>query len=162
MRRDYKKYQQSPRGKYIAHRKNARIRGIGWNFTFDEWMQVWLDSGVFHLRGSKRGQYVMARIGDTGPYSKENVTICLTSENISSAYSNKHIPGRIGCGKGWTLHKGHRDGDFYVRVGKVIVGHFRTQSEAESAYKAAANEIKMQREQKFCPSLNRQSNFKQP
>jgi len=60
---------------------------IGWEFTFDTWFKVWLDSGKLHLRGTKAGQYVMARKNDIGPYSVDNVDIILHSDNIKFAKS---------------------------------------------------------------------------
>jgi hypothetical protein len=67
--------------KFMVQRRDAKYRGIAFLFTFEEWLQVWTDSGHLHERGSRRGQYVMARYGDVGPYSKDNVKIITAEEN---------------------------------------------------------------------------------
>jgi hypothetical protein len=69
---------------YGTQRNTAKVRGIGWNITFPEWMAVWKTSGHLDERG--RGKYVMARLGDTGPYAVGNVHICTSSENIKEGY----------------------------------------------------------------------------
>ena len=56
---------------------------IGWEFTFDTWLDTWVKSGHLEDRGTHIGQYVMARRDDIGPYSPDNVDIILASENIS-------------------------------------------------------------------------------
>ena len=57
----------------------AKNRNIDWLFTFETWYKWWLDTGHYHERGCKRGQYVMSRYKDEGPYSIENV-FCQTQE----------------------------------------------------------------------------------
>jgi hypothetical protein len=46
---------------------------------------VWVESGVYHLRGRRRGEYVMARLGDCGIYEPGNVKIVLTTVNNDEA-----------------------------------------------------------------------------
>ncbi len=67
--------------KFYVQMRYAKRRGIEWYFTFDEWMKLWKDSGHWHERGYRRGQYVMARIGDKGPYKAKNVRIVTVLEN---------------------------------------------------------------------------------
>ena len=68
--------------KYGAHRNSAKQRNIPFLFTFEEWCRVWIDSGHWEERGNKtQDQYVMARKGDTGPYSVDNVDIKTNREN---------------------------------------------------------------------------------
>jgi hypothetical protein len=69
------------------HRVDRNKDPIGWEFTFDTWLQVWLDSGKLHLRGTYKGGYVMARKNDIGPYSIDNVDIILHSDNTKFAKS---------------------------------------------------------------------------
>lgn len=71
--------------KYAGHKSSAKQRGIAWEFDFHDWMTVWDKSGKFSQRGRKVGQYVMARFGDVGPYSVDNVKIILCSENLREA-----------------------------------------------------------------------------
>lgn len=66
---------------YRGHRKRATSRGILFLLTFKEWLTIWRESGHLHECGNRRGQYVMARYGDKGPYAVGNVRICTTDEN---------------------------------------------------------------------------------
>lgn len=68
---------------YLAHKYNASIRNIDFLLTFEEWIQIWVESGHLHERGCKRGQYCMARFGDKGPYAVGNVKIILHKDNIA-------------------------------------------------------------------------------
>lgn len=69
---------------YNSHKGHSKIRKIPFNFTKTEWILWWETNLGFdwhQLRGTKRGQYVMARIGDTGPYAEWNVKCILNTEN---------------------------------------------------------------------------------
>ncbi|WP_234684681.1 hypothetical protein [Bradyrhizobium monzae] len=76
---------------FTEHRVNAKDRGIGFELTFPQWLEIWIASGRVRRRGCRRGQYVMARHGDRGPYAVGNVKIILASENIAEA-SRGRIP----------------------------------------------------------------------
>jgi hypothetical protein len=85
------------RNAYHKQRQRARRRKdrngdpIEWHFTFETWIDLWLKSGKWHQRGNRRGQYVMARFGDIGPYAPWNVEIKLHSENASEGHKgHKH------------------------------------------------------------------------
>lgn len=73
----------------------ARKRGIEFKLTFEEWFKIWTDSDHLHERGTKRGQYVMARNGDQGAYEVGNVRIVTTTENVREWYDSipaeKHL-----------------------------------------------------------------------
>lgn len=84
----YRKYITSPKGRYATHKSNAKTRGIEWKLTFEEWMEIWENSGKYEERGRTRGSYVMARILDMGPYEKGNVKIILTEKNSSEAHQH--------------------------------------------------------------------------
>jgi hypothetical protein len=81
-------------GCFAQHRRDSKKRKIEFNFSFEEWC-VWWEANLgpdwFRKRGSKRGQYVMARLGDKGPYNPKNVK-CITSEG-------NHIEGNLGRAK---------------------------------------------------------------
>jgi hypothetical protein len=85
------------RQKYHTHKAGAKSRNIPFLFTFNEWLQFWIDSGKWELRGNKAGQYCMSRFNDSGPYSKENVFIQLSSKNTSDALAGKsnHLKGVV-------------------------------------------------------------------
>lgn len=70
-----RQWNKTPRGRYTEQRKRAVRRGIAWEFTFETWWKLWQESGHWNLRGKKAGCYVMARRGDTGPYSPGNCVI---------------------------------------------------------------------------------------
>lgn len=64
------------------HKHGAKKRGIGFEFTYEQWVTWWkkhLGPEWFTLRGRNTDQYVMARFGDKGPYAIGNVR-CATGE----------------------------------------------------------------------------------
>jgi len=67
------------RDKFRNQRKSAAVRGIEWQFTYEEWLAWWGED--FVNRGRYRGQLVMARINDTGPYHPDNVFKCKAEDN---------------------------------------------------------------------------------
>lgn len=73
----------TPWRKYKTHMYRAKRTGIEFLLSFEEWMKIWEDSGHFHERGCHKGQYVMARYGDKGPYVVGNVKIIRHEENGS-------------------------------------------------------------------------------
>lgn len=77
-------YEKTPKGKFVRQRSNAKQRGIDWQLTFEEWMDIWNSSGKWGERGNKG--YVMARNFDTGPYAVDNVKIVKTEINSGDSY----------------------------------------------------------------------------
>lgn len=71
--------------KYRQQMRNARERGIDWHFNLASWWRVWFVSGKWNQRGRGFG-YVMARKGDGGPYSPDNVYICQGAQNSADSY----------------------------------------------------------------------------
>ena len=131
-------YTRTPKQQFQRHKASAKKREIEFLFDFDSWMLVWEMSGKFDQRGSGADQYVMARNGDIGPYSAENVKIIKMRENCSEAHSNKpkrsfaELSGySLGKGRGWTKTKA----GYQVTVSRKYIGLFKTQQEAESVYK---------------------------
>lgn len=74
---------------YTNHKNHARRRGIPFLLTFEEWRDIWRESGKFAERGNKVGQYVMARYRDEGPYAVGNVRIITVSDNHAEAWELK-------------------------------------------------------------------------
>lgn len=66
---------------FRGHRNQAKRRGIEFQLSFAQWLRIWEKSGHLVERGCKRGQYVMARKGDRGPYAVGNIKIILHTEN---------------------------------------------------------------------------------
>ena len=70
------------KSKYRDHKYNAAKRGVPFRLTFEEWLNIWSESGHLHERGRHAGDYVMARFGDAGAYEVGNVKIIPHIENI--------------------------------------------------------------------------------
>jgi hypothetical protein len=81
------------RAKFNIHRRNAKMRGIAFLLSFDEWRTIWIESGKWEERGSARGRYVMSRPGDRGPYAPGNIRICLAEENRAERIRNYPLKG---------------------------------------------------------------------
>lgn len=83
-----------PKG-YEAQRQKAKARGIPWHFTPETWQGWWFKHhgpDWLKKRGRNGGQYVMARKGDTGPYSPENVECVTAGRNHLDA---THFNGKL-------------------------------------------------------------------
>jgi len=87
--------------KYKGHKGDALRRKdfygnpIQWNLTFEQWMEVWQQSGHWEERGCKKGQYCMSRYNDIGPYEIDNVFIQLHSDNIRQARLSKPLSSEV-------------------------------------------------------------------
>jgi hypothetical protein len=77
------------KNQFFSQRLAARNRGIGWELTFRQWWRIWKESGHWEQRGRNNGQYVMARYGDRGPYSVDNVKIVTVDINLAERVSLK-------------------------------------------------------------------------
>lgn len=73
--------------KYRNAKRCAQERNIEWHFTYDTWIEWWGDDIV--NRGTKKGQLVMARYGDKGPYHPDNVRKATKHENNTEAHLGK-------------------------------------------------------------------------
>lgn len=71
--------------KYRGQKSHSKTRGIDFNLSFDEWLNIWLKSGHWEQRGRGKGTYVMSRVGDTGPYEIGNVFIQTNYDNVIQA-----------------------------------------------------------------------------
>ncbi len=76
---------------YKRCRRTAKQRGIPFLLTFEQWCQIWDESGLFDKRGPLKNQYVMARFGDRGSYEEGNVKIILSGENVREARIGKKM-----------------------------------------------------------------------
>lgn len=56
-------------------------RGLQWKLTFEQWLEIWKASGKLSKRGKRSAQYCMARYGDSGSYSVDNVRIITCRQN---------------------------------------------------------------------------------
>lgn len=80
------------RDDWNVQRWNAKVRDIAFELSFSEWLGIWLASGKLLRRGRGRGQYVMARHHDTGPYAIGNIAIILATENVAVVRRGKPGP----------------------------------------------------------------------
>ena len=112
----WKKKPLTMRRKFRAQRAGAAYRNIEWRLSFEEWREIWQNSGHWEERGRRIGQYCMCRIGDSGPYAVGNVFIGLFTANVSFAKNpRKTLP--VGVRKTqsgtYAAHKcGHHLGTF--------------------------------------------------
>ena len=126
---------------YTRSKADAKRRGIGFLFTYEEWKQWWLDTGKWELRGKTNGSYQMCRKNDTGSYCLENV-YCDTVE-ANSALPHKGVPRRsewsqkIGDGlRGKAKSEAHAKALAVSKLGKMYrtpAGVFNTSAECERA-----------------------------
>lgn len=81
--------------RYNMHKSNASGRTdangnpILFLLTFEQWFQIWIESGHWHERGNKKGQYCMSRKDDLGNYEVGNVFIQLHAQNVSQAQKGR-------------------------------------------------------------------------
>jgi len=70
-------------------KRDAAGNPVEMKMSFEQWLHVWIDSGKYHLRGCRKGQFVMARKDDLGHYAVGNVQIIPHAENVSFAQSGE-------------------------------------------------------------------------
>lgn len=76
---------------YTQHKSNAKMRGIDFLFTFEQWRDWWIATGKWELRGRGRGKYCMRRHGDIGAYSIDNVFCGTNEENVRDGNLGKTV-----------------------------------------------------------------------
>jgi len=87
------KNSSSPAKVFSSQRGNSKTRGIRWELNFFQWWTLWEKSGKWNQRGRKKGNYVMARNEDKGPYALGNVKIITNTSNIKEHYNRvRKIP----------------------------------------------------------------------
>ena len=121
------KWSQTPKGRYTRQMVHARERNILWQLSFDQWWTLWLESGHWEQRGTRWGQFHMAREGDKGPYAIGNVSIIRMEQNVSEARKQNQLP--IGVTR--------RNGKFLARTNRKHLGSFTSIKAAKQAYQGA-------------------------
>lgn len=102
-------------GAYAQQRRDARHRSIDFLLSFDQWLDIWEASGRLAERGRLYGQFVMARLGDVGSYSVDNVEIITSGQN--------HKDGNIGKPRPKSLE--HRRKLGLAHLGKALTEEHR-------------------------------------
>jgi hypothetical protein len=74
---------------YTQQKSNVRQRGLEMRLTFEEWKQIWLESGYWDERGRGACKYCMMRRGDLGHYEIGNVFIGTGAQNVSDGNLGK-------------------------------------------------------------------------
>ncbi|CAB4165976.1 hypothetical protein UFOVP849_8 [uncultured Caudovirales phage] len=75
---------------FIQQKNQAQWRGEGWDITFDQWKQLWDQSGQWHNRGRSRDCYCMTRRNVELTWTPDNVMIITREEHsrIQSAMAH--------------------------------------------------------------------------
>ena len=77
--------------RFYRHRAQAKYRNIDFEFTWEQWHAWWLDHGIDRNKPDPRrgaDRQCMARCGDTGPYSPDNVYLTTVAQNNKDAAAN--------------------------------------------------------------------------
>lgn len=73
-------------------RIDAAGNPIEFRLSFDEWFQIWTDSGFASQMGVGRGKYCMSRLNDIGHYEVGNVFIQDHFKNLEQAWAIGYSP----------------------------------------------------------------------
>lgn len=118
----------------------AKHRGIEFLMTFEEWYKIWLDSGHISERGNKKGQYVMARFGDQGPYAVGNVRIVPVAINQNEAHIGRIVSedtrSLIGLATSKRVGWKHTE-ETKRKISAAKIGHAPSKEAKENMSKAA-------------------------
>lgn len=88
MWRQYSHYKTCLKNDNLA-RYDANGNRILMKLSYEEWKNIWLSSGKYHLRGRKAGCYVMSRNNDIGHYEIGNVEIVSIAVNQNIAHKGR-------------------------------------------------------------------------
>jgi hypothetical protein len=80
--------------KFLKQRSNARSRGVPFNLTFQQWWDIWEESGKYKDRGRGRRGFVMHRINDRRPYEVGNAEIISAVDNFRETMEAHYIGDR--------------------------------------------------------------------
>jgi NUMOD3 motif len=132
--RSTSKEERFARKRYVTDRYDAIRGGKGFELTFEEWFRIWTNSGHFNERGCRKGQYVMARTKDLGPYALGNVRICTVEENRAEQAANLRPETRAKISRSLLNNK-------YAVGNKNHLGHKQPQSAKDAISKANRNRV---------------------
>lgn len=132
----------SPFTRFVCQRKNARHRKVKWDISFNDWWRIWQESGHYEKYGRGHGKYCMARWGDSGPYSKDNVKIIASDDNNSEANKKNDLP------RGVSKRKNTFFAQTMINKKSVYLGSFNNAEDASIAYQKAIAKLARKRNAK--------------
>lgn len=90
------------KNRFQCHRYRAKKRGIGFELTFEQWYQWWLDHGIdknyppeTHNLGHGPDFLCMCRYNDIGPYALNNIYCATDKQNAYDRNVNKPMLGPL-------------------------------------------------------------------
>lgn len=127
---------QIAKQRYNEQKYRAKSRGINFPITFTEWCEVWQHSGKWEQRGCRKGQYVMSRINDEGPYHKTNVVIQLHESNardgqVGKKLSTNHIQSIKNTMRGNTHGSKKRSPETCERIRLAKIKYWQNKTQKE-------------------------------
>ncbi len=125
------KERRAARKAYRDQKANARCRCIEWGITFDEWWAIWSNSEKWEFRGRRKGEFVMSRRGDVGPYAVGNVVVKSNRDNLMEARAHSKKRSRKNGGVYFTLPGYSRP--WCAKWNRKHIGYFETEEEARAA-----------------------------
>ncbi len=99
--------------KYKSHIYSASQRTIPFKLTFEQWYNIWQESGKWDHRGRGSGKYVMSRKNDKGAYEIGNVFIQSNARNVSDGRKGIRLPNQIE--KLAEINKGKKQSSEHIR-----------------------------------------------
>jgi len=76
-------------------KNNALTRGIPFLLSFEQWLDIWTESGKLSQRGRGAEKFCMCRHEDIGPYEVGNVFIGINRENVRAGNLGKEVPKEV-------------------------------------------------------------------
>lgn len=135
------------RQKYNSQKHQAASRGIGWDLTFEQWLDWWGED--LDRRGVGTNRLQMQRIADTGPYALGNIRKGLPVENAKTCGRMKRLRNTLaakavleaardqcepGDSKDWLDDDEYElNKMFGVRSSAVFSGHFAIDKQKRKA-----------------------------
>jgi hypothetical protein len=118
---------------FTEQRRNARNRGIEWRLSYKQWIDWWRATGRLDARGRTGGGYCMSRIGDSGPYSLENIECKTIAENSREALTRRPTKPSDQAGVFKILCGTSKP--YLAKYGRVRLGFYETAEDAINARK---------------------------
>lgn len=78
---------------FLSQRSGAKARGIGWELTYEQWLEFWGDD--LPRRGRGRHNLSMQRPCDSGPYAVGNIRKGTPAENMATKAAMYLKPGAV-------------------------------------------------------------------